>query len=403
MSEADELALLEGSGMGAVLEEAATALAGPLEHWELRGLHHRPGAGVTGIYALRYGMPGGSVEGFLCVTTRRVAGDFPRSVRLAGPGGTVLLVWSHPHDPLLPGLGWACDPRSVGPALFGVRAAGLTTLGYRPMRRAVLRAEGAGETRYLKVLPAGGAAALRRRHDQLISAGLPAPQPVASPGADVLVTMPAAGTPLAQRFMVNGAAEVHPQVLIDLLDSFPRTVLEFPEKQPWSARVRDYSRAAVAALPEESARITRLALRVEELVRSAPAGPIVATHGDFHEGNLLVADGGITGVLDLDAVGPGHLVDDLGCFLAHLAVLPSVDERYRHVPDAVRRFQEAFEEHVDPAALRARAAGVALTLIAGARNTRGQQAGGRRAEALGRLQAAEAFLDVQRGMQPEVS
>ena len=403
MSEADELALLEGSGMGAVLDAAATALAGPLEHWDLRGLHHRPGAGITGIYAIQYGTSTGSAEGFLCVTTRRVPGVHPRSVRLAGPCGTALLVWSHPNDPLLPGLRWACDPQSVGPALFGVRAAGLATLGYRPMRRAVLRAEGAGETRYLKVLPAGRAAALRRRHDQLIGAGLPVPQPVGSPGADVLVTMPAAGTPLAQRLMVNGAAEIQPQALIDLLDRFPRAVLELPEKQPWSARARDYARAAVAALPEESARITRLALQVEEMVRSAPAGPIVATHGDFHEGNLLVADGAVTGVLDLDAVGPGHLVDDLGCFLAHLAVLPSVDERYRHVPDAVRRFQEAFEERVDPAALRARAAGVALTLIAGARNTRGQRAGGWRAGALGRLQAAEAFLDAHSGMDRRVS
>ncbi|GAB3544990.1 hypothetical protein GCM10027404_02750 [Arthrobacter tumbae] len=393
MTEADELALLEGRAIGPALEAAAAALTGSLDQWSLRGIHHRPGAGVTGIYALRCKTPGGPLNGFLCVTTRPVAGTFPRSVRLRGPAGMALLAWSHPNDPLLPDLGWACDARSVGPALFGVPTATLTTLGYRPMRRAVLRAEGAGQTRFLKVLPHDRAAALHERHRLLLGAGIPVPQPADSPRRDVLVTRPSAGTPLAQRLLADGATGLEPEVLVDLLKRLPRTVCSLPARRPWSAGVRSYASAATAVLPSESERISVLASRVESVIRTASAGPVVATHGDFYEGNLLVEGGSITALLDLDGVGPGHLVDDLACFLAHLAVLPCVDERYTEVPAAQSRFQRAFEEYVDPTALRARAAGVALTLVAGARNSGEDQAGGGwRAGALRRLGVAENFL-----------
>lgn len=393
MSETDEVSLLEGAGIEPALASAAATLAGPLKEWSLRGLHHRPGAGVTGIYAVRCATAGGPLDGFLCVTTKKLSGEFPRAVRLNGPGGVPLLAWSHPHDPLLPSLGWACDAQSVGPDLFGVPAATLTTLGYRPMRRAVLRAEGAGEARYVKVLPSGRADALRQRHDLLLDAGVPVPQPLEFPGRDVLVTLPASGSPLAELFLNNGAKELEPQVLLDLLDRLPPKACDLPARPPWSARVLNYAQAAMAVLPSESPRIAELATSVQEGVRTTPAGPVVATHGDFYEGNLLVADGSVTAVLDLDGVGPGHLVDDLACFLAHLAVLPCVDDRYTEVPAVLARFQRAFEGRVDGAALRARAAGVALTLVAGARNSRSiQPDGGWRAGALRRLLVAESFL-----------
>lgn len=393
MSETDERELLEGPAIEPALSAAAGALLGTLEAWSLRGLHHRPAAGITGIYAVRCDGADGPFDGFLCVSTRNIEGDFRRSVRLEGPGSIPLLVWSHPNDPLLPDLPWACDAPSVGRDLFGVPAAALTTLGYRPMRRAVLRAEAAGELRFLKVVQHGRAALLRHRHELLHNAGIPVPPPVDSPAHDVVVTLPVPGVPLAQRLMVNGASELDPRALVGLLAQLPPTARNLPERPPWSARVQDYARAAAVVLPAENERILVLASRVEEMIRAAPSGPVVPTHGDFYEGNLLVRDGSITGVLDLDSVGPGHLVDDLACFLAHLAVLPCVDARYTEVPAALVRFQQAFEEVTNPFALRARAAGVALTLIAGARRP-GQDAvsGTWRADALGRLRVAEDFL-----------
>ena len=401
MTEAEELALLEGRAIGPALEAAAAALTGSLIQWSLSGIHHRPGAGVTGIYAIRCEVSGEILNGFLCVTTRPVPGTFARSVRLHGPEGLPLLAWSHPNDPLLPDLDWACDARSVGPELFGVPAATLTTFGYRPMRRAVLRAEGAGETRFLKVLPRGRAAALYERHRLLLDAGIPVPQPAESPRRDVLVTRQAPGTPLAQRLLEDGATGLEPEVVVDLLERLPRAVCDLPARRPWSAGVHRYAGAATALLPDQSERIKTLASRVEYGIRAAPAGPVVPTHGDFYEGNLLVDGGSITAVLDLDGLGPGHLIDDLACFLAHLAMLPCVDERYTAVPAALARFQRVFEERVDPTALRARAAGVSLTLVAGARNSgRNQAGGGWREGALQRLLVAENFLGPGRGPGP---
>ena len=42
------------------------------------------------------------------------------------------------------------------------------------------------------------------------------------------------------------------------------------------------------------------------------------THGDFHEGQLFVSKGLITGMLDIDTMGPGRRADDLACMIAHL-------------------------------------------------------------------------------------
>jgi hypothetical protein len=92
-------------------------------------------------------------------------------------------------------------------------------------------------------------------------------------------------------------------------------------------------------------------------------------------------------VLDVDSLGPGYRIDDLACFIGHLAVLPAVHEGYIHVPQAMERYLAAFDKAVDPAGLRARSAGVALSLVAGAK-TFGQGEGWQR-DALERLAIAD--------------
>ncbi|WP_442859150.1 phosphotransferase [Arthrobacter sp. CAN_A214] len=132
---------------------------------------------------------------------------------------------------------------------------------------------------------------------------------------------------------------------------------------------------------------------IDDLVRRTDPGPMVPSHGDFYEANLLMAGGRVSGLLDVDALGPGHLVDDLACFLGHLAVLPAVNRRYVHAPAALEHFGDAFERCVEPAALHARAAGVALTLVAGAkrRTADGSEAPGWAEDARARLDAAAAL------------
>ncbi|OUM39928.1 hypothetical protein B8W73_16030 [Arthrobacter agilis] len=294
----------------------------------------------------------------------------------------------------MPGLPLALDPVRITPFAFGAEhdpeETVIETRSYRPLRRAVVLGTNGNDRRYLKVLRRHEAGPLAERHRMLRAAGVPAPALTGEPVQDVVVMHPAPGTPLAELLMHDGASDVDPSALVRVLTSLPPAVLGLPARQPWSARVRDYAEGAVAALPAEAYRIRQLAAGIDDAVRSSDAGPLVPTHGDFYEGNLLITDGAVSGLLDVDALGPGHLVDDLACFLGHVAVLPGLHAGYAHVPCALLRFLRAFDRHVDPAALRSRAAAVSLTLIAGARRgTAGTDGAG---EALSRLEIAEQFL-----------
>lgn len=157
--------------------------------------------------------------------------------------------------------------------------------------------------------------------------------------------------------------------------------------------MRSYGEGAAAVLPSAAGRVHDLSAAIDDLVRRTDPGPMVPSHGDFYEANLLMAGGRVSGLLDVDALGPGHLVDDLACFLGHLAVLPAVNRRYVHAPAALEHFGDAFERCVEPAALHARAAGVALTLVAGAkrRTADGSEAPGWAEDARARLDAAAAL------------
>lgn len=404
------LALLESEEPGSLLARALGSLGWDLVGWQRTAVHHRPGAGVTGVFSIdlvprrerRRDRTGdrapddtvGTAPTHACITSCTVPQPAGRVVVLHRGGADTLSVWVHPFDPLLPGLPMALERQRVTPFAFGSgRPRGATVLeltGYRPLRRAVVLARNDGDCRYLKVLRRGAGAPMAERHRMLRVAGIPAPLLTGEPVDDVVAMHPAKGTPLAELLMRDGASDVDPHALVRLLMSLPDAVLRLPERPPWAARVLDYGEGAAAALPGMTDRIRRLATDIGDTVRGSEDGPRVPTHGDFYEGNLLIADGTVSGLLDVDALGPGRLVDDLACFLGHIAVLPGLHSGYLHVPWALRRFAEAFDQHVDPVALRSRAAAVSLTLIAGARRRTGNS--GSSAEALSRLEVAERFL-----------
>jgi Ser/Thr protein kinase RdoA (MazF antagonist) len=90
------------------------------------------------------------------------------------------------------------------------------------------------------------------------------------------------------------------------------------------------------------------------------------THGDFHEGQLLVAGGAISGVLDIDTVGPGRRVDDLACLLGHLSSIQRMNaDQAARVSRLVGGWLPVFDRRVDPAELRLRAAAVIISLATG--------------------------------------
>lgn len=320
---------------------------------------YRPGAEVTAGYTVTYTVEGTAVTEDLFATTAEVAG-----AAVVATGELTLRVWRHPHDPLLPGLAPACDPDlvvtwpGVGPGLQR-----LELLGYRPLRRAVLRANGTFGTAYLKVLRPDRADRLATRQHLFAAAGL-SPAPASRPAPGVLVTPAAPGVPLAE--VLAGAAEPpSPAELVAVLDALPPGLLELDRRPAWSDRLDFHAATAVQRLPGELRRITALAKGLARVLAAAPVGPVVATHGDFYEANILL-DGSRIGLIDLENAGPGRREDDLACLLAHLAVLPALSPaHYGHLPPLLEAWTRDFADRVHPDALAARVGAVVLSLVAG--------------------------------------
>lgn len=364
--EAQQLKFLQSDQVPPLIAQAFPHEAIELDAVRIETLQHRPGAGVTGIYRVS-----SAAEFYVGMTTERTAHQGPETIRFDSEHGQ-LVVWKHPDDPLLPGLPLATSPAAVAEAWGeGAELTSLETISYRPLRRAVLAADFAdGRRTYLKVLRQGMAEDLAARHQMLLEAGLPAPQVAGAPMQDVVALRRGAGISLAELFLADGAAAVRPSGFVELLDALPAEVLSLPTRDAWTDRLPSYAAAAVSALPGYEHRIRRLE---EEVLAGLPVtdrGPVVPAHGDFYEANLLMTGSRISCLLDVDSLGPGHRVDDLACFLGHIAVLPAVDPRYIHAPAAFDRFARVFAGGVDPEALRIRTASVALSLVSGARSTR---------------------------------
>ncbi|GAA1806270.1 phosphotransferase [Nesterenkonia flava] len=391
--ETQHLGFLESPAASASLTAALDSQGITASDVQLETIQHRPGAGVTGIY--RVSSAASPEELYVGMTTEVVPAEAEGVTLLPLPGGDptfgALALWHHPFDPALPGLPLATDPGSVARTWgLGRQLVALETVSYRPLRRAVIAADFSDGSRlYLKVLRGGQASELDARHRLLLDAGVQAPRPVREPIADVVGLEQGEGVSLAEYFLADGASAVDPQDFISLLDRLPAEVMTLPARDAWTDRLPAYASAAVSALPEDESRIRRLEAEILAGLEVSDRGPVVPTHGDFYEANVLMHQAQISCLLDVDSLGPGHRVDDLACFLGHLAVLPAVDQRYVYAPAAFTRFAQAFAATVDPTGLRVRSASVALSLVAGARDARRS---GWQAQAEHRLRCAEALL-----------
>ena len=372
---AEETELLTSTEAAGLLQAALTGdpeVVLPGFAAQLDDLHYRPGAEVTAMYTVSFqAQDGNTATECLLATTADVSGQ----VATLSRAGITLRVWRHPADPRLPGLAPACDPATVlgwlsgaEPRLRNARALHLELLAYRPLRRAVLRATADGEDFYLKVMRPGYDDRLATRQDLLAGSDLTAPL-LARPAPGVLISPSIAGRSLAHRLVEwqHGRANLPaPRELIGLLDRLPPAAVALPGRASWSQNIDFHAATARQQLPADAARIDAAAAGIADVLGQGRHGPIVATHGDFYEANIFV-DGSTLRFIDIDSVGPGLREDDLACCLAHLAVLPSLDPgAYPRIPEVLDAWQHAFEQQVDARDLRARTAGVLLSLISGA-------------------------------------
>lgn len=396
------LSLLIGEDAVALLDAAVTALGGRLVEWSLSQVDHRPARGTTAAYAARVSWPDGNrVETLGAHLTARLQGvhDEPRTGTVAvSDGERRVLTWRFPADPALPGLAAACDPRAVTGLLssFGVDARSVTLriLSYRPRRRAVVEATTPGARLFVKVMRPRTVEPIHRRHVLLHEAGLPVPRSLGWSDDGLLVLAPLPGVSLREAINGSGAAACSPGQVWDLLERLPDAVAELPRRTPWAANARNYAEVVGACLPAHRNWAHELAAAVQAGLAGRDAGDDPA-HGDFYEAQILVDAGRITGLLDVDTIGPGHRVDDLGCLLGHLSVLTTMDGATgAGVTDVIARWSAWFDRLVDRHELRVVAAGVALSLATGPFRTQEdgwEQATLRRLDLVGRwLEVAES-------------
>ena len=172
------------------------------------------------------------------------------------------------------------------------------------------------------------------------------------------------GRPLTQAIF-DEAMPCAAESLIMLLDSLPSAVAALPRRPPWTGAVATYAAMIATALPALDPQLGWLVGQVSSGLAGLPPG-LEPTHGDFHEGQLFVSNGSITGVLDIDTIGPGRRADDLACMIAHLSTMQRMTaEQAAGLSRLINLWLQVFDTRVDPAELRLRAAGVIVSLATG--------------------------------------
>lgn len=396
-----ELGLLTGAAAGDMLR-VALARHGIVRSWTVHTVHHRPGAGVSVGYAVVLDiLTNGArnrVEQYVLATTGRVNED-----RLADVDGVTLRfndirvhVWEHPADPELPALARACSPDLLsGEAGHDVD---IELIAYRPTRRAVVRIDHPDCSRFVKVVRPRDVATLVSRLTMLTRAGVPSPRLVNASADGFVETEAIAGIPLTRVYAAarsEHAGQMRKLLIgmADMLDDLPLTALAFKARPAWVDRCEHYAHAAALTLPDRAAEIAELTAGIRDLLADGDMGPIVPTHGDFYEANIFIdpESGAVSGLLDVDALGPGYRVNDWACLLGHLSVLPHLAPKYyAGLEWLVGEWLDVLGARVDPVALCASSAGVVLSLVPGARRSKKHNWV---AEAENRLSVAQQWLN----------
>ncbi|GAB4070029.1 hypothetical protein GCM10028777_33910 [Angustibacter speluncae] len=391
-----DLELLTGPSAHDLLAAAVTTGGGELVRWRVRQVDHRPGRSVTASYTARVRWGAHEQDETLGASTGTFPGPAPSApdgVLTLSDGVRDVQVWRLPLDPALPGLAAACDPVAVAAALsrFGAACAPdqvrLTMRAYRPRRGAVVQADVPGGRLFLKVLRPHRSAELHDRHRLLHGAGLPVPRSLGHTPDGVVVLEPLLGEPMRPR-LLSGGPVPSGRALVDLVDRLPRAVLDLPQRRSWSHGAAHYAGVVAAALPEAGDRVRAVADAVLDAVRDVPADE--PCHGDLYEGQLLLDGPRVSGLLDVDSVGPGRRADDLACLLAHAHVLGLMRPRREERLAAVRAdWLAAADAVLDPAEVRVRTAGVLLSLTTGPHRV---QEDGWQEATLARVAACERWL-----------
>jgi aminoglycoside phosphotransferase len=361
-----------------LLDDAAcdlwpTVIDGPLEALRVTGVTLQPDGAATVRYSAAVARPDGreTSEVLIATTGTRIPdGATTVDAVVDGESRTVGL-WRWPRDPALPALGWAASRSAVADRLaeLGLTTGpvGLRLRSYRPGRRAVVQVTTTTGDLFLKVVRPATLPRMVELH-ALLDGVVPAPPLLATTDDGVLVLAGLPGTPLRALLADDGRGLPEAAELDRVLDGLPAAaagLASVGRRMTGDALARVSDHAAVLATVADGLR-PRLAALTAALAAADPGEhPAVPVHGDFYESQLLVDDGRVVGLLDVDTAGRGHRIDDWATLLAHLALL----ELILPGPTTVARYRAGLEEHVlrrwPAGQLRPRVAAVLVGLATG--------------------------------------
>lgn len=345
--------------LATVINRAIAKRGGNLVSLDLDQIDNHPGRRITATFAAVVDWPHGRRDEVFGVSASGEKTD----------------VWLYPEDPALPGLPRATYSGSVAEILnesgyyskpVDASQLRLKMIVYRPLRRAILRADviPTQETFYLKVHQDRVFESVLHRHNLLANAGLPVPQLVAATYDKIMVSKQLLGKPWNEAIFSDSKA-VTGEKIVSLLDSLPADVAKLDRRPPWAYGAEHYAELTKTVAPNLSVKVDWLLQQIQEGLADIPLGN-EATHGDFHESQVFVSQGQITGLLDIDTVGPGRRADDLGCLIAHLTTIQNMNKaQTAKVHQLIQSIVPVFDERVDPIELRLRAAAVILSLATG--------------------------------------
>jgi hypothetical protein len=291
------------------------------------------------------------------------SGSIPAGAAILESDGVRIGVWALPNDPALPGLASVLDARTLRPMLASL---GVTTTRvvprfrtYRPGRRAVVQVDTDSARIYVKL---GRPKDIRRLHDthRLMAEVLPVPTSLGyDPDLGILVMPSGRGVTLRQA-LDSGVALPPVSDLQNLLGLVPRPIDDTKTRSPIS-KLGSLVELLERLVPDQADRLKGLVAAIGEETGGHP----VPVHGDFHDGQLLVEGGRVTGLLDVDTHATGNLADDPATMLGHLSSRRPHAPHPERIDQFVAELLESWLARVGVDDLRRRAAAVVLGLATG--------------------------------------
>ncbi|HLT15797.1 MAG TPA: aminoglycoside phosphotransferase family protein [Acidimicrobiales bacterium] len=343
---------------------AVAHVGGELVELQPVQVQHRPGADLVVRYEAQVAWHGAPPRPETLLAAATTEGAPPGSLPLEADG-LAAGVWRYPFDPVLTALQAAVTPEP---------GEHLEVVAYRPTRRAVVRrVDAAGATTYRKVVRPREAARLVRVHERLRAAGLPVPRVLHADVDTGLIELEAlGGDNLRDRFVDDRTGWPPVHQLVELMAALAEVDLD-GDGRPGGLGVGDataaHAGALLAILPEERTRLGRIVDAVADIERPGPAHARTI-HGDLYEAQIMVTDGSVSGLLDLDDVRLGDPLDDAAVMIGHLHLVRPADVAHRAKLGRYRRrlrdaLAEAFAPGGDRAELDRRTAGVLVGLATG--------------------------------------